>query len=121
MANIEELSKAIGAHGLWKMRLKTMIDTGKFDTPIETIRMDDHCAFGEWLYGATITPKEKTTTHYKTVKELHAEFHKTAARVAEFAAAGNKAAAERMLGNGGEFAAISTKLVNAIMAWKKEY
>jgi hypothetical protein len=25
----EEITKAIGAHGLWKARLKTAIDTGK--------------------------------------------------------------------------------------------
>jgi hypothetical protein len=37
MANIEEIDKAISAHGMWKARLKTAIETGKLDTPVETI------------------------------------------------------------------------------------
>lgn len=119
MASIEELDKAIGAHGMWKVRLKSAIESGKIDTPIETIRVDDQCAFGKWFFGSTLSPQDKASSHYKTVKELHAEFHKTAARVAELAVNGKKAEAEKMIATGGEYASISSKLTQAMMEWKK--
>jgi hypothetical protein len=118
MANIEELDKAIGAHGMWKVRLKSAIETGKIFTPIETIRMDNQCVFGKWLYGSTLSPQDKNSRHYITVKELHAEFHKTAAHVAELATNGKKNEAESMLAIGGEYSKISSKLTQAMMEWK---
>ena len=119
MANIEEIVKEITAHGQWKARLAEAINTGKIDVPVETICQDDQCAFGKWLYGATLAPSDKTSSHYRTVKDLHAEFHKTAARVAELASSGKKAEAERMMDLGGEYAAISGRLTIAMMEWKK--
>lgn len=116
MANKEELDKAIAAHGQWKIRLKTSIDTGKSETPVETIRLDNQCVFGKWLYG--LSAADKASTHFQKVKELHAEFHKTAASVTEKAVSGKKAEAEKMIGFGGEYATISSKLTAAMMAWK---
>lgn len=118
MANIEELDKAIGAHGMWKTRLKVVIDTGKSDVSVETIRQDNQCAFGKWLYGNTHTAVDKASSHYKKVKELHAQFHVTAARVAELALKGKKAEAEAMMASGGEYSAISANLTRAMMEWK---
>lgn len=119
MANIEELDKAIAAHGMWKVRLKQAIDTGKIDAPIPTIRQDNQCAFGKWLYGDTLSAADKAGTQYKTVKELHAEFHKTAAQVAELATTGKKTEAEKLMAAGGAYADVSAKLTSAMMAWKK--
>src|SRR5512140_1919573 len=119
MANVEELNKAIGAHGMWKTRLKMAIETGQSDAPVETIRQDNQCAFGKWLYGSTLPPTDKASGHFKTVKELHAEFHRTAARVAELAMAGRKPEAEKMMSLGGEYSTISGKLTEAMMEWKK--
>lgn len=118
MADVAEINKAIGAHGQWKTRLRQAIDTGTFDTPVETLRADNQCAFGKWLYGSTLTNMDKASPHYKTVQELHAEFHKMAARVAEQALAGNKGDAERMISTSGEYALISAKLTQAMMNWK---
>lgn len=115
MANVEELDKAIAAHGMWKVRLKSAIDTGKIDTPVATIQMDNQCAFGKWLYGDTLTSVDKSSAQYKTVKELHAEFHKTAAQLAT---TGKKADAEKMMASGGGYNAVSAKLTSAMMAWK---
>jgi chemoreceptor zinc-binding protein len=119
MADKPEIDKAIAAHGMWKTRLKMAIETGKLETPVETIRMDNQCVFGKWLYGTTLTSVDKASIHYKTVKELHTEFHKTAARVAELAFSANKIEAEEMMSLGGEFAAVSEKLTTAMVAWKK--
>lgn len=120
MADKAEIDKAIGAHGMWKSRLRQAVDTGKFDTPVETVRADDQCAFGKWLYGPTLTNTDKASPLYKTVHELHAEFHKMAARVAEHALAGNKGAAESLLSSSGEYALISAKLTQAMVNWKNK-
>jgi len=117
MANIQEIDKAIGAHGMWKVRLKTAISTGKSEIPVATIRMDNQCAFGQWLYGQTLSASDKTTSNYKTVKDLHAEFHKVAAKVAELALSDKKDEADRVLSN--EFSTASTKLTASMMDWKK--
>lgn len=119
MASIEELDKAIGAHGMWKTRLKTAIDSGAIDADIATIRVDNQCAFGKWLYGSTLSLQDKTSNHYNTIKELHAEFHKIAALVAELAVNGKKAEAEKMIAIGGEYAKISSQLTQAMIEWKK--
>lgn len=118
MANIEEIDKAIGAHGMWKIRLKSAIESGRIETPIEIIRTDNQCVFGKWLYGSTLSPQDKASRHYSIVKQIHAEFHKTAAHVAELAVDGKKAEAESMLATGGEYAKISSKLTQAMMDWK---
>jgi methyl-accepting chemotaxis protein len=119
MADKGEIDKAIGAHGLWKSRLKQAIETGKTDSAVETIRMDNQCAFGKWLYGSGLSSTDKDSSHYKAVKDLHAQFHKTAAEVAGLAASGKKAEAERMMSLEGQFSAISSKLTAAMMDWKK--
>lgn len=114
----EAISKAIGAHGMWKTRLKMAIETGKVETPVPTIKMDNQCEFGKWLYGATIPDAAKNSTHYKTVVDLHAKFHQAAGRVAELATAGKKADAEKSMEMGGEFSTASSKLTSAMMEWR---
>ena len=120
MADIQEIDKAIGAHGMWKTRLKMAIDTGAVDTPVETIRLDNQCALGKWLYGTTLNTQDKTTENYKSVQSLHADFHKSAARVAELALSGKKTDAEKMMSLNGEFSVVSGKLIGALMEWKKK-
>lgn len=119
MANPQEIDNAIGAHGLWKGRLKTAIDTGKIDVPVETIRKDNQCPFGKWLYGTSLSTAERNSSHYRTVKDLHAEFHKTAAHVTELALAGKKDQAQAMMRSSGEYANVTTRLTLAMMDWKQ--
>jgi hypothetical protein len=119
MVHIKEIDQAIAAHGYWKDYLRNIIKTGRIDTPVETIRSDNQCVFGKWLDGSMLKPMEEASHHYKTVKERHAEFHKTAARVVELVLAGKKSDAERMISFGGEYANISAELTLAMMEWKK--
>ncbi len=119
MTNIEEINKAITVHTAWKVRLRDALATGKFDTPVDTVRKDDQCVLGKWLHGPMMTPQDKLTDHYKEVVYLHAEFHECAARVLELALLGNKVEAERMLAyGGGEYPLASSRLVMALSDWK---
>jgi len=115
---IDEIEKAIAAHAAWKIRLLGAIRDGKLDVSPATIKMDNQCAFGKWLYASTIPPAIINSAHYKKVKEHHAEFHKAAARVAELAVAGKKKEAEQLMRAGGEYTLVSSKLTMAMLEWK---
>ena len=119
MAIQQEIDKAVGAHGMWKTRLKTAIQTGKVELPVATIKQDNQCDFGKWINGAAIPAGDRASAQYRAVKELHAKFHAAAATVAELAIAGKKDQAEKLLATGGEFANISSQLTAAMMDWKR--
>lgn len=112
----DEISKAIGAHGMWKQRLKQAIDGGSSEFTVERVKPDNNCDFGKWLY--SLGDKEKASANFKTVRELHADFHKVAADVLGKALKGDKSAATAAMD--GAFAAASSKLTGAMMTWKKE-
>jgi hypothetical protein len=114
----DEITQAIGAHGMWKTRLRCAIDTGKTDTNDTNVGKDDQCEFGQWLYGPTIDAATKTSGDFREVQKLHAEFHKAAAHVLKIALEGNKAEAEKMLALGSVFNDASARLTAAMMHWR---
>jgi hypothetical protein len=115
----QQITKAIAAHAHWKARLRDAIATGKSDFEVETVRRDDKCDFGSWLHGS-IGAADRAGPHYKTVKELHANFHVEAASVLGLALAGKKSEAEAAMGPGGEFARRSTQLTGEMVRWRDE-
>lgn len=115
----EEIKKAIAAHGMWKSRLQNAMDTGHLEVPVATIRVDNQCDFGKWLYGTNINPQLKLSDHYKQVKELHAHFHQIAAKVADLILAGKKAEAGKMMDMQGDYTTASEKLTKNMMDWYK--
>lgn len=115
---IKEINDAVGAHGMWKLKLRTAISAGKSDVEPATVRCDDRCGFGRWLYGSTIDNQTRAGKPYQVVRRLHAEFHQTAATVLEDALAGRKQQANERLD--GEFRERSEKLVRALTKWKGE-
>jgi hypothetical protein len=112
-----EIDKAISKHALWKMHLRTAIDTGKSDWNPETVRQDDLCNFGKWLYA--LSDSEKASPDWISVRARHTNFHSIAAKVLQLALTGQKEAAEEALtGNRSEFKQASAKLTNAMVGWK---
>ena len=119
MISLEVLEKAIAAHTSWKARLRTAANSGKFDVPVTTVRADNQCEFGKWLYGPELSAAEKQTEHYRGVKQLHAQFHQEAAKVVELASSGQKDAAEKAIELGSEYANCSTALTGAMVRWRE--
>ena len=113
----EAISAAIGAHGLWKGRLRTAIDLRKSDFDPAVVAQKDQCAFGKWFYA--LPPAVRLEPLPTEVESLHASFHVEAAVVIQAALAGDKAAAERGLGEGSAYLDLSMKLVGTLMAWMK--
>ncbi|SPE37744.1 hypothetical protein SBA3_2700037 [Candidatus Sulfopaludibacter sp. SbA3] len=112
--NPEVLQKAVVAHSAWKARLRNAIASGKLDIPVATIKVDNQCQFGKWLYGTELSAHEKQTEQYRTVKELHAQFHEAASKVAQFATTGQKQAAEQAMDLSSDFSRVSSALMNAL-------
>ena len=113
----EQIDNAIGAHGMWKARLRSAIDTGKSDFKTEIVRTDNNCDFGKWLHGA-IAPELKNSPAYPSIVKAHAEFHQEAGRILQLAVSGKKAEAEKELAPGSKFSNLSSQLTSAMMAWK---
>ncbi|HTT32862.1 MAG TPA: CZB domain-containing protein [Methylomirabilota bacterium] len=118
MVNLEVIQKALAAHGSWKARLRQAIGSGKFEVGAETVKLDNQCEFGKWLYGTELSAVEKQTEHYVTVKKLHAQFHQEAAKVVELATSGQKDKAEAAIGLSGSYGQASHALTEAMVKWR---
>lgn len=117
--HFSEIDRAIGSHGFWKRSIRTSIESGKSDIPVETAALTDACDFGKWLSGPTLSARDKASAHYTKVNELHARFHKVASAAIGLALSGEKAEAEKMVAGNGAFAAISAELTTAMLEWRK--
>ncbi|MBK8240763.1 MAG: CZB domain-containing protein [Deltaproteobacteria bacterium] len=111
----DHITKAVGAHGLWKARLREAIGKGTFDTKPEIVERCDACEFGKWLEGLAGDAASKNE-HYPKVHALHADFHKSAAAVVRLVLRGDKAGAVTSLD--GAYADISGALTGAMMRWR---
>jgi hypothetical protein len=115
----EEITKAIGAHGMWKAHLRSAIETGKTDASITDVGKDNVCAFGQCLCGSHLDAAARSTGEFKEVQKLHAEFHKAAAHVLQLAVQGKKAEADKMMAQDSVFVDVSGRLTSAMMHWQK--
>ncbi len=112
-----QINKAIGAHSLWKDRLRAAVESGKSTLTVEQVAADDACELGQWLNGASIPEDLRKTADFEACRELHAEFHKAAAQVMRLALSGDKAAALAALGGESRFANLSSALTLRMMQW----
>ncbi len=115
---IEEISKAIYAHGAWKLQLRAAITRSNAKVSPDSIARDDKCEFGKWLDGPSISPKMRTSMPYQLVRRLHAEFHACAARVLTSALDHNAREADILLA--GECSDRSQVLIVALTKWKSD-
>jgi len=115
---INQINNAIGAHGSWKIKLRTAVNKGHSTHNIDEVRCDDKCAFGKWLHGSEIDGVTRAGAPYNVIKRLHAEFHICAADVLKKATGGDTPGAAQLLD--GEFTTKSEKLVRGLRKWKGE-
>jgi hypothetical protein len=102
----------ISAHVMWKQRLTAYL-SGKSQEQLdpETIKLDDRCALGKWIYGEG-KPME-VLPGYEEVRSLHATFHQNAAQVVSLHLSGNTAQAQALLS--GDYSRLSEKLKHRIL------
>ena len=111
----DQIKSAIGAHGLWKGRLRATIESGASDLAVQVVRADDQCSFGKWLLG--LDAEVAKSPAYRTCRDLHAQFHIAAAGVLALAVAGKKQEALKAMETDSEFTRISRKLTVAMIEW----
>ena len=114
-----EIEAAIGAHGMWKTRLKSAIHSGSSEVVPAVATRDDQCAFGKWLHGLQ-EKSVKDSPNYRQCMDLHRRFHREVGRVLDLAIANKKAEAEQAMASGSGFAATSTELTRVMMRWASE-
>ena len=118
MNTSEEIGKAIMAHGQWKQKLRSAIDSGASDSSPEKVCKDNNCSFGKWLHGR-IDPSEKASPHYAKAVKLHAEFHVAAAEVLKLALSGRVVEANQGVALTSKFAKVSGELTREMKAWQQ--
>jgi chemoreceptor zinc-binding protein len=119
MLNLDAIQKAIAAHTGWKARLRTAVTSGTFEVAVATVRADNQCEFGKWLYGSELSDSDKAADHYQTVKQLHARFHQEAAAVVSLATSGQKDKAEAAIAMDGCYSKASRSLTEAMIRWRE--
>jgi hypothetical protein len=112
------IQKAIAAHAGWKARLRSAIETGKFDLAPAIVRSDNQCEFGKWLHGSDFSAAEKQSQNFRAVVDLHAKFHLEASKVVELATSGHKDQAIAVMGLEGSYAKASTALTKQLVQWR---
>ena len=112
----EIFDRAIAAHAKWKYHLMQAIDTGTSEWHVRDVRADNACEFGKWLSALPLS--ERLGEYCVKVRALHTEFHVLASDVLEMALAGRKEQATAAMAFSSRFAAVSSNLVMAILAWK---
>jgi len=112
---IERIDAALTSHELWKARLSSVIESGSSEWAPQTVKQDNQCDFGKWLYA--FAPQEKTTPRYGVVKHLHAQFHIEAGRILEIALRGDRDNAIAEMAKGRRYAEISAALINELRNW----
>ncbi len=114
----EQVNAAVAAHGQWKVRLRQAIATGNSEFDVAVVSQDSQCAFGKWLYGDGKFSFPSPAVR-EEIRQLHAEFHKEAARVLGLAVTGKGKEASLAMEPGSAFAKISGTLVNHLVHVQK--
>ena len=118
MLDSKMIDKAVLAHKEWKTRLEHAIQTGQSEFSPAIVKGDNSCEFGKWLYG--LAASDKSGSDFKTVRDLHAEFHKIAGEILQQAISGQQEEAMKNLSFGGTYGVASSKLTTALYEWKKK-
>jgi Chemoreceptor zinc-binding domain len=69
----DEINNTIAAHGQWKQKLRTAIDTGESESTPEKVCKDNNCSFGKWIH-ERIEPSQKSSPHYSRALKLNSDF-----------------------------------------------
>jgi hypothetical protein len=77
----------------------------------EAVARDDDCEIGRWLYGDGL--KYRELSEYEHARDLHAAFHRRAAKVVTMVDRGRRLEAAADLAPGGELRRLSGSLVRA--------
>jgi methyl-accepting chemotaxis protein len=97
-----DVAGAISAHREWKIKLRTAISKQQ-QLDAATIGRDDCCTLGKWIHGSA-QQKYGHSPRFVELVEKHRGFHAAAGKVAQVINQARYDEANRLLGNGSDFA-----------------
>lgn len=112
----EQIQKAITAHGIFKVRLGQIVESGGNEMTAAVASADNQCPLGQWLNGG-VDPAAKAGPGFQNVKDLHTTFHRAAGDVVALSIARKRTEALAAMEMGSTFKQASAKLVIALTAW----
>jgi hypothetical protein len=118
MIEADMIQKAIAAHANWKANLREAVDTGKFEGTAVSVKRDNRCEFGKWLYGPDFSAAERQTEDYRAVIDLHAKFHQEAAKIVELVNSGQQDAADEAMTLRSSYNRASCALTKELLRWR---
>jgi len=82
------LTEAINVHAQWRLRLVRFLDTKGASEALDptVVATDTACDLGKWIHGEGRTVGGQP--EFQNLQRLHAEFHKSAAKVVDLARKG---------------------------------
>jgi hypothetical protein len=112
----EQIQKAITAHGVFKVRLGQIVETGSTEMTPAVAASANQCQLGQWLENS-VEPAARADPNYQAVTDIHARFHQAAGEVMAHSVARKRTEALAAMEMGSTFKQMSAKLVIALTAW----
>lgn len=113
-----DFDAAVEAHRAWKIKLRRAI-SGQEKLDVGTISRDDCCALGKWIHGPG-GHRHGHNRRFGELKDKHRAFHLSVGDIAKTINRGQHDDAERLLGSGSAFTALSTDIVSVLNRFKGE-
>ena len=111
------IEKAIAAHGMWKQRLLSAIESGTSDFTVAQVAVDNRCDFGKFYYAL---PRElRESEQGRRIQQLHASFHTAASQILGMALQGERDRAKQALSAGSAYDRLTEDLGRALRTWKE--
>jgi len=109
-----DFDSAIAAHIDWKMKLSKYLQKPDGSLNPDKVCLDNACVLGKWLYSDGEKFKTSSPNEYQAVRQHHADFHQTAARIIKLIDEGKSSEANRLLGPGQVYVQVSDRTIAAI-------
>lgn len=116
--SIFDFDAAISAHVDWKMKLSKYLGHPDGSLDHKKVCLDNACSLGKWLYGSGAEYKETDPKVYESLRQSHAEFHKTAGEIILLINSKDLNRAKVMLQPGGPYMKVSDRTVSLIRQLK---
>lgn len=120
MNYLEAIDAAVEAHTKWFTRLGMAIQQGTSEFKPDTVKLDNQCDFGKWLY-SSFPHSPSNQQLFGQIKSAHARFHQQAAEILQLAISGKKDEALHLMDNGAPLRKTSHELLNLLRMLKKTF
>jgi methyl-accepting chemotaxis protein len=112
----ELVDRMLSEHGRWAYGLIQTIGSEEITASPDSVRPDDRCAMGQWLYSDARTALDPAVR--AEVTDRHRRLHESAAHVLSLAAEGEIERALAAVAPGGEFSLAANGLAVTVERWR---